>query len=363
MKDKYKIDPDITKAETLPSTFYKNSSVFELIKNKIFLKSWQWVGDSDSVKEKNSVYPMVILEDYLTEPIVLTKDENDIIHCLTNVCTHRGNILVFEPGKSKKLICMYHGRRFNNSGEFEFMPEFNQAKNFPRPCDNLHKFPLVKWGKLLFAGLNPIFEFQKVIDRMNERIGFLPIEKFEPDSTLSKDFTINAHWALYCDNYLEGFHVPFVHKDLNEVLDYENYDTEIYDYFNLQIGYASGDEDCFVFPKNHTDSGKKIAAYYYWIFPNLMLNIYPWGISVNLVKPQAISHTKIIFRSYVFDESKLNIGASGDLDKVEMEDEYVVQNVQKGVNSSFYKTGRFSPTKEKGVHHFHNLISNFINKK
>ena len=187
--------------------------------------------------------------------------------------------------------------------------------------------------------------------------------KLSLKESLSKNYEIDAHWALYCDNYLEGFHVPFVHKDLNEVLDYENYDTEIYDYFNLQIGYASGDEDCFVFPKNHTDSGKKIAAYYYWIFPNLMLNIYPWGISVNLVKPQAISHTKIIFRSYVFDESKLNIGASGDLDKVEMEDEYVVQNVQKGVNSSFYKTGRFSPTKEKGVHHFHNLISNFINKK
>ena len=212
MKDKYKIDPDITKAETLPSTFYKSASVFELIKNKIFLKSWQWVGDSDLVKEKNSVYPMVILENYLTEPIVLTKDENDIIHCLTNVCTHRGNILVFEPEKSKKLICMYHGRRFNNRGEFEFMPEFDQAKDFPRPCDNLHKFPLVKWGKLLFAGLNPIFDFQKVIDRMNERIGFLPIDKFEPDTSLSKDFTINAHWALYCDNYLEGFHIPFVHK-------------------------------------------------------------------------------------------------------------------------------------------------------
>ena len=61
------------------------------------------------------------------------------------------------------------------------------------------------------------------------------------------------------------------------------------------------------------------------------------------------------------DESKLNLGASGDLDKVEMEDEHVVQNVQKGISSSFYNTGRFSPTKEKGVHHFHNLISDFIN--
>ena len=55
--------------------------------------------------------------------------------------------------------------------------------------------------------------------------------------------------------------------------------------------------------------------------------------------------------------------SSGDLDKVEMEDEEIVQSVQKGVNSAFYNTGRFSPTKEKGVHHFHSLISRFFNEK
>ena len=94
-----------------------------------------------------------------------------------------------------------------------------------------------------------------------------------------------------------------------------------------------------------------------------MLNFYPWGISVNLVCPINTTKTKILFRSYVFDKSKLNLGASGDLDKVEMEDEEIVQSVQKGINSSFYNTGRFSPTKEKGVHHFHTLISDFLNKK
>ena len=94
-----------------------------------------------------------------------------------------------------------------------------------------------------------------------------------------------------------------------------------------------------------------------------MLNFYPWGISINLVCPKEISTTKILFRSYVFDKSKVKSGASGDLDKVEMEDEEIVQSVQKGINSSFYMTGRFSPTKEKGVHHFHLLVSDFLNSK
>ena len=360
-KDKYYIDPDITKAETLPSSFYKDPQVFEEIKSKIFLQSWQWIGDIGLVPEKNSVYPMILLEDYLSEPIVLTRSSKDEINCLTNVCTHRGNIMVLEPGKAKKLVCMYHGRKFDIKGKFEFMPEFSQAKDFPRSCDSLHKFPTRKWGELLFVGMNPNFDFQIVIDKMEERIGFLPIEKFKFDDSLSKDFEINAHWALYCDNYLEGFHIPFVHKDLNEILDYQNYTTEVYKYCNLQIGYSDDNSEVFDLPKDHIDFGKNVAAYYYWVFPNMMFNFYPWGVSINLVKPINDSQTKVIFRSYVFDESKLNRGAGNQLEKVEEEDEFVVENVHIGLKSSFYKAGRFSPTKEQGVHHFHNLISNFMN--
>ena len=93
-----------------------------------------------------------------------------------------------------------------------------------------------------------------------------------------------------------------------------------------------------------------------------MFNFYPWGLSINVVKPININRTKVSFISYVYDPTKLNKGAGNDLEKVEREDEFVVENVQKGVNSSFYKAGRFSPKREKGVHHFHSLLAKYINK-
>jgi len=361
MENHFNIDPDISKSETLPASFYKSQPVFEALKEHVFLKTWQWIGDENLVRLPQSVHPFVLLDNYLTEPLVLTKTKEEEISCLTNVCTHRGNIVALHPGKSRKLTCEYHGRRFNLKGEFEHMPEFETAENFPRPCDNLHKFPLKKWGPFLFAGLNPSFDFQQVIDKMNERVGFLPLEEFSLDSSLSKDYLIHAHWALYCDNYLEGFHVPFVHADLNDVLDYGSYKTEVYDYCNLQIGYTDEATEVFDLPKDHIDYGKNVAAYYYWVFPNMMFNFYPWGLSVNIVKPIDMNRTKVSFVSYVYDPSKLNKGASGDLDKVQREDEFVVENVQKGVKSSFYKAGRFSPTREQGVHHFHLLLAKFLN--
>ncbi len=270
--------------------------------------------------------------------------------------------MALHPGKAKKLTCMYHGRRFNLDGAFEYMPEFEDADDFPRPCDHLHKFPLEKWGPLLFVGLNPDFQFSKVIDTMKERIGFLPLDEFSLDTSTSKDFLVHANWALYCDNYLEGFHVPFVHEGLNKMLDYGSYKTEIYEHCNLQIGYTNEATEVFDLPEGHVDYGKNVAAYYYWVFPNMMFNFYPWGLSLNIVKPIDINRTKVSFISYVYDPTKLNKGAGNDLDKVEREDEFVVENVQKGVNSSFYKAGRFSPKREKGVHHFHSLLALYLNK-
>ncbi len=360
MEKAFYIDPDIRKAETLPARFYRDKQLFEQLKNNVFAKTWQFVGDAQNLQKPGDCAPTTLLGDFVSEPLLLMKDSSTI-RCLSNVCTHRANLLVdHNKNTFPSIICDYHGRRFNIEGKMEYMPGFKDALDFPRPCDHLKSFPLKQWGPLLFVGLEPVFHFQTILDIMEERIGFLNIQDFIYDPTASKDYKVNAHWALYCDNYLEGFHIPFVHKGLNEVLDYSQYETLLFDHCNLQIGYSDDADSCFEFPEGHIDYGKKIAAYYFWIFPNLMFNFYPWGLSINRVIPVNTQHTKVQFLSYICDPSKMHMGASGDLDKVEQEDERVVENVAKGLQSNYYKTGRFSPTKEQGVHHFHKLLADFV---
>lgn len=355
----YTIHPDIRKAETLPGSFYKDAAVFELLRERIFRTTWHFIENVDLNNQYASI-PVDLLEGFLQEPLLITKNSQDKIECLSNVCTHRANLLVHEPKKSSSIVCAYHGRKFNLDGKFLSMPEFGEAENFPRECDHLRRFPLENLGDHLFTSIDPKFDFSKIADPINERIGFLPLSEFQYRADLSKNYLVNAHWALYCDNYLEGFHIPFVHKDLNAVLDYKNYETILFDYCNLQVGYSAGGEEIFNLPKNHIDYGKKIAAYYFWVFPNMMFNFYPWGLSLNIVSPLTKNKTKVKFLTYVYDESKLEQGAGAMLDKVEREDEFVVEGVHKGLQSSSYSTGRFSPTREKGVHHFHSLLANFI---
>ena len=357
---RFLIDPDIAKAKTLSTDFYIDPAYFNLAKEKIFAPCWQFIGSSDLVKEKGDCFPFTMLEHYLDEPLVLTRDREDQLHCLSNVCTHRGNLIAYEPCKVNQLRCKYHGRIFRLDGKFQSMPEFKEVLDFPTADDDLKQLPLFSWGKLLFSSLAPKIPAEEVFREMIDRVGWLPLDKLEYRPELSRDYHVKANWALYCENYLEGFHIPFVHSGLNAVLDFGEYSTEIYRYSSLQLGIGKKGDSCFDLPASSPDYGKYVAAYYYWVFPNMMFNFYPWGLSFNLVQPLSPGECKVSFLTFVYDATKLETGAGSGLDTVELEDEEVVQNVQKGIRSRFYTHGRYSVRHEKGTHHFHSLIAEFI---
>ncbi|MBX2942375.1 MAG: aromatic ring-hydroxylating dioxygenase subunit alpha [Cyclobacteriaceae bacterium] len=357
------MDNNIATAKTLSTDFYLSQEYYEAAKEKIFSKTWQLVGDTDQVKENGFAIPVNLLEDYINEPLILCRDKTGNLRCLSNVCTHRGNLLIEEPCKVNDLRCKYHGRRFSLDGKFQSMPEFKEVENFPTKDDDLTSVPLYEWGKWIFTSLNAKTSADQFLGPMMERVNWMPLSEFKLRPDLSKSYIVSSNWALYCENYLEGFHIPFVHAGLNAAIDYGNYTIELNKYSSLQIGIAKKDEHVFDLPKESVDYGKKIAGYYFWVFPNMMFNFYPWGLSINIVDPIAVDQCKVSFLSYVWDEGKLDHGAGSDLHTVEMEDEDIVQNVQKGIRSRFYKHGRYSVKQEKGTHHFHCLISDFMNQE
>ena len=357
---RFTIDPDIAKAKTPDTALYTDAQLFGEIKEKLFVPSWQFIGDTRQAPERGDAHPFILLEHCLDEPLVLVND-NDTLRLLSNVCTHRGNLVVDSSCRGlTQLRCRYHGRLFHLDGVFRSMPEFREVLDFPSDVDHLKQLPLEQWGSWLFTSLGPLQPFDAFWGVIRQRLHWLPLEKYVFRPHLSRDFTVHANWALYCENYLEGFHIPFVHAGLNTVIDFGNYTTELFDNASLQLGIAKEDEDCFDLPRSSSDYGKKVAAYYFFVFPNLMFNFYPWGLSVNIVKPQGQSETLVSFLTWVVDEDRYDKGAGSGLDTVELEDEAVVEAVQKGVRSRFYSHGRYSVTREQGTHHFHRLIANYL---
>jgi choline monooxygenase len=360
-KDRLVIDADIRKAATLPGWAYTDPDAYERMRERVFATSWQLAGDTDRVKVPGQVSPFTLLESFLDEPLLLTRDKSDAIHCLSNVCTHRANLVSENEGVEPFLRCRYHGRRFGLDGKFLSMPEFEKTEHFPTPADDLRSLTIGAWAKFLFVSLAPASPFDEWIGDMRARVDWLPLSEGLYDAARSREYLVRANWALYCDNYLEGFHIPFVHAGLAAALDYGSYRTELFPWGTLQVGIANEGEDCFTLPAGSPDRGQRVAAYYFWLYPNTMFNFYPWGVSINVVRPLAIDRTKVSFLSYVVDPSRLEVGAGATLDRVEREDENIVEAAQRGAASRFYDRGRYSPTREQGVHHFHRLIARSLN--
>lgn len=354
------ISEDITNAFTLPGAFYQSEAWYEHVREKIFARSWHCIGLQSDLPDRGTAQPFSLMPELLNEPLILVRDTDNQLTCLSNVCTHRGNLLLFEGGPCQTLRCRYHGRRFDLKGKMLSMPEFREARNFPRPEDDLPQLPVKTLGELLFTSIHPAYSFEEWLQPVRKRLSWMPLDQFHHAPDYSRSYEIDAHWALYVDNYLEGFHIPFVHPALNEAISYPDYQYELFPHGNLQLGVAKAGEPAFMLPNTSPDYGKHIYAYYFWFFPNLMLNFYPWGLSLNLVEPLSVGKTRVRFETFIWREDLFDPGVLENIHITEMEDEEVVESVQRGVASRLYKRGRYSPKMEKAVHHFHRLIAEAV---
>ena len=87
------IDKDIRNASTLPAWFYRDESMHAWLVENVFARSWQLLTSIDQIKAPAQTMPMPFLSGCVEEPLVLTRDAQDRLHCLSNVCTHRGMLV------------------------------------------------------------------------------------------------------------------------------------------------------------------------------------------------------------------------------------------------------------------------------
>src|SRR6266571_5216660 len=193
----YVVEPDISVASTIDSAFYGDETTYALARERIFARSWQWIGDLADVAESGSLSPRELLPGLLDEPLLLSRDGTGTLRCLSNVCTHRGNILVRAPcTQVEQIRCGYHSRRFDLSGCMSSMPEFAEAKNFPSASDDLTQIPFGAWANHGFAALDPVVPLDAFVSDLRSRLAWLPVDRFRLDEASSREYVVDAHWAL-----------------------------------------------------------------------------------------------------------------------------------------------------------------------
>ncbi|GAV59711.1 Rieske domain-containing protein/Ring_hydroxyl_A domain-containing protein [Cephalotus follicularis] len=366
----YQFDPKIPieKATTPPSSWYTHPSFLSLEFHHVFYRGWQAVGYTQQIKDPHQYFTGRLGD----VEYVVCRDDSGKLHAFHNVCRHHASLLVSGTGKNLCFVCPYHAWTYGLDGALLKATRITGIQNF-----NVEEFGLIPlnvatWGPFILLNLDQEVSPGQEVDSnivANEWLGTCSeiLSLNGVDSSLSyvcrREYTLECNWKVFCDNYLDGgYHVPYAHKGLASGLKLDSYSTSVFEKVSIQRceGGSMQTED------DIDRLGSK--ALYTFIYPNFMINRYgPW-MDTNLVIPLGPRKCRVVFDYFLEgslkDDQAFVERCLEDSERVQVEDIELCEGVQRGLESPAYDRGRYAPTIEKAMHHFHCLLhNNLLNSK
>ncbi len=345
----------LAQARTIPAEWYSDPVLYEAERQSIFGNCWQAVGRLDQVARPGAFFTLELAG----EPIVVVRDEENELRGFYNVCRHRAaRVACAAEGCATRFRCRYHGWTYDLAGRLRGAPEFDGVADFHREDNRLVPLAVAGWGGLVWAHPGPapppLAEWLAPLARRGLEAMLAPFR-----FVARREYHLRCNWKVFVDNYLDGgYHVNTVHPGLAGVLDYSGYRTEIDEHASVQVG-----------PLTSKPGAEGVAglrggdrAHYAWVFPNLMLNLYEEVLDTNLVLPTGPTSCRVVFDFYFTrtegDDARRFMEQSMALaDQVQAEDGAICEDVQRGLASRSFDTGRFSVRREAGVYHFHQMLA------
>ncbi len=338
----------LERARTIPASWYTDADIAAAERERVFALNWCVIGRSDQVERPTSF----ITADVAGYPILVVRDFDYTLRAFLNVCRHRAAPILTEPcGTATKLRCRYHGWTYDLEGQLRGVPEFDGVVGFDRKGNGLHWIEVETWGPLVAVRIESgPGVFEQSLAPLPERIatGIVGLE-----FAGRREYDLNCNWKVYVDNYLDGgYHVNTVHPGLAGMLDYSQYRTETFAQTSVQTSPMT------------TASGavRTGIAQYWYAFPNFMLNLYDGVMDTNIVLPLGPSRCRVIFDFYFAAngpaaEAEYRQCSLETAHQVQLEDMGICEQVQRGLASGAFDTGRFSVRREAAGFHFHRLLA------
>lgn len=336
----------LDRAATLPAACYADPEFHAFDRDAVFARNWQLVSRAAKLVNPGDH----VVAEIAGRPVILVRDDDRVLRGFFNVCRHRAGPLALADGNARQLQCKYHGWTYTLAGQLRAAHEMKEAKDFDMSCIHLEGIEVAEWEDLVFAAVQqPAMTLEKLLAGIAGRIRPIQLARFNYHSQI--DYEVACNWKAYVDNYLEGYHLPHVHPGLNRLLDYRQYRTETAEGYSHQHSPVEGGQGPYA-------AGE---AHYYFIWPNMMLNILPGRLQTNIVVPLSSGRCRVVFDYFYLDvgspaAKKMITEDYAFSDEVQKEDMSICERVQKGLESGSYRAGRLSPKRESGVHHFQELL-------
>jgi phenylpropionate dioxygenase-like ring-hydroxylating dioxygenase large terminal subunit len=302
------ISKDQVAQRGLPANTFKDDNVFEAECDALFTKGWASIGCGQQLQKSGDVLPIKIAG----HSLIALKNKEGEIGVFHNVCRHKGSPLVLEPCNKRTLVCPYHRWSFKLDGSLLSAPRFYGSENKPISNEDKIGKGLISvrfsiWWDIIFVNISADAEpFEDFIKPLDELLKSYSSEHISKVSTT--DYSGEVNWKLAVDNFLDGYHVPFVHSQactVESVLDQE--DLFVSDsIWGLRLPNGASSKPAKTSKQlPHFDDlppEKQGTQQWFCIFPNTLFFVDPCWVQTIVVKPQKACSISESFSVYVVNE-------------------------------------------------------------
>ena len=368
------VERPIGQATGLPNRAYTSAEFFRLELDRIFAPSWACLGHASDVSRPGDLRPMRLLG----MPLLMARTRSGAVRVFHNVCSHRGNELVWEPCRTQGAIrCPYHAWTYDLEGRLTGTPNIggpgrHEVDGFERSAHGLKPVRSAVWLDLVFVNLSGDAEpFETYIAPLANRFEGLGGPGFEtrlrPAATHGKfRFDVRGNWKLAVENNLDASHLPWIHPSLNRQSPLEDHYC-FYDPTRFagqgSSAYETVPHESPVLPR--LEAWPARTGEYPSLYPNVFVSGHGDHFWTLVLEPVAPDRTIERWRSYFVD-------AAADAEEFESarsaiqerwagilgEDVAVVEGMQRGRTSPAFEGGIFAPVLDLPLLHFHRWVAN-----
>jgi Rieske 2Fe-2S family protein len=350
----------------LPPAAYVDPAVFAWEQQHFFGSGWTCVGFSSQLAQPGDQRA----ESVGTGSVLLTRDDDGVLHAFANTCRHRGHELLAcgAAAQGNSIICPYHSWTYSLSGRLRFASGFKGRSGFDESAWGLTELPLVDWHGLIFVDSSgraaPLGDALRTLDEL--------VAPYEPERLViagRHEYDAAANWKILTENYHECYHCPMIHPELCRVSppkSGENYPATgawVGGWMDLRDGMdtMSLDGTSLGVPLRGLDDTGLRTVIYVNIFPNVLLSLHPDYVMTHRLTPLAADRTMIectwAFAPEAVAAAGFDPGYAVEFwDITNQQDWRACESVQRGLSSPRAQSGPLSPD-EDAVYQFVTMVA------
>ncbi|TKV58808.1 aromatic ring-hydroxylating dioxygenase subunit alpha [Nakamurella flava] len=208
----------------IPARAYTGQAEFDHEQRAVFASGWVWAGYAHWVAQPGDVRPLTVGG----SPLLLVRGDDHVLRVFHNACRHRGMALTEEPIQvTQRIQCAYHCWSYHLDGSLAVAPYFKRERRTHPDQDvrdQLGLLPVASavWAGMVFVNLaadpadgDPESGLRELLAPLQQRWGHIDFERLH--LAQERDFDIDANWKLVVENFLDFYHLPFIHPQVGSV--------------------------------------------------------------------------------------------------------------------------------------------------